>query len=461
MLSAIEIFFCYSREDDILKKELDKHLKGLKREALIKVWHDREIVPGTDWEREIDKHLNQANIILLLVSPDFMASDYCYSKEMIRAMQRHEAEEARVIPIILRPCHWKSAPFGSLQALPTDGKPVKSAYWHSLDDAFYDIVEGIRDAVETTAKNLINIAELKYPIESLGKTDDSNTYTITKVHTYRPSLDKQVSLWLQSRGGRTRELYEDKIAEFRELLHSNGLDLDSGGENAIASLCKQWASQVIEIQEISASTYNLRCSIVSSFYVYARKQRWTRTNPIELVERREDKRPNAAQPLDLEIVKNNLRLIDRSTLRGKRDYALLCTLFATGRTVSEVAYLRCGDIAIEEDHVTVTFQRCKGGKVISKTLPRTSVTAQALIDYLMAAYGNDRAIDAPVWKSYSRQHRNSKTPIAISTQAISDVCDKYLGTTKVQTTKHTVDNLTERAAKEIEKMLDLDDELAP
>ena len=143
-----EIFFCYAREDEKLRIELEKQLNILKRQGFIEFWSDREISAGTEWEREIDVHLNTAHIILLLVSPDFMVSDYCYSKEMRRAMQRHEVGEARVIPIILRPVYWRGAPFGKLQALPTDGKPVVGARWHNLDEAFYDVAEGIRKAVE-------------------------------------------------------------------------------------------------------------------------------------------------------------------------------------------------------------------------------------------------------------------------------------------------------------------------
>jgi hypothetical protein len=143
-----EIFFCYAREDEKLRIELEKQLNILKRQGFINFWHDREISAGTEWEREIDTHLNSAHIILLLVSPDFMVSDYCYSKEMTRAMERHEAGEACVIPVILRPVYWRGAPFGKLQALPTDGKPVASSHWHNLDEAFYDVAEGIRKAVE-------------------------------------------------------------------------------------------------------------------------------------------------------------------------------------------------------------------------------------------------------------------------------------------------------------------------
>ena len=124
MISTIEIFCCYAREDQELLRNLQKHLMPLQRQGLITIWSDTDINAGATWEEEIDKHLNTAHIILLLVSPDFMASEYCYSKEMKQAMQRHERGEARVIPIILRPTYWKGAPFDKLQALPANARPV-------------------------------------------------------------------------------------------------------------------------------------------------------------------------------------------------------------------------------------------------------------------------------------------------------------------------------------------------
>jgi hypothetical protein len=113
----------------------------LKRQGLIETWHDRRITPGQHVDQAISAELEAADLILLLVSPDFLASEYCYDVEMQRALQRHEAGDAHVVPIILRPCDWTSAPFGRLNALPTDGKPVTK--WTDLDDAFLDISEGI------------------------------------------------------------------------------------------------------------------------------------------------------------------------------------------------------------------------------------------------------------------------------------------------------------------------------
>ena len=143
-VSPIQIFFCYAREDEILLSKLKAHLRPLQHQGLIDVWHDREISAGSEWEREIKTHLSTAQIILLLISPDFMNSDYCYGVEMKQAMERHEQGDAHVIPLILRPVYWQGSPFGKLQVLPTDAKPITSSSWHSLDDAFFDAAESIR-----------------------------------------------------------------------------------------------------------------------------------------------------------------------------------------------------------------------------------------------------------------------------------------------------------------------------
>ncbi|HWS85187.1 MAG TPA: TIR domain-containing protein [Ktedonobacteraceae bacterium] len=157
---SLKLFYCYAREDKALRDELDKHLSGLKREYHIASWSDGEIIPGTEWQKEIDTQLNTANIILLLISAHFMASDYCYGIEMKRALERHEAGTARVIPIILRPVYWENAPFSKLQVLPTDAKPVSR--WTDCDEAFWDITMGIRNAM----KELIILLKKE---ERLGK----------------------------------------------------------------------------------------------------------------------------------------------------------------------------------------------------------------------------------------------------------------------------------------------------
>ena len=141
----MKLFFSYAHKDEPLRDQLATHLSLLKRQNIITDWHDRNITAGTDWAQAIDDNLNTADIILLLISSDFLASDYCYDKEMTRAIERHHQGTARVIPIILRPCDWHSAPFGKLQALPKDAKPVTQ--WSNPDEAFTNIAQGIRTAV--------------------------------------------------------------------------------------------------------------------------------------------------------------------------------------------------------------------------------------------------------------------------------------------------------------------------
>ena len=142
----LRIFCSYSHKDEEYLNELRTWLRGLERQKLIQWWHDREIVPGWEWEEAIDKNLRSAEIILLLVTPDFMGSDYVHEKEIGKAVERHDWGEARVIPIIVRPSYWEWARFGKLQALPKDARPITT--WVNQDEAWLDVVRGIRKAVE-------------------------------------------------------------------------------------------------------------------------------------------------------------------------------------------------------------------------------------------------------------------------------------------------------------------------
>lgn len=144
---AVKVFFSYAREDEALRDQLAKHLKILERNGVITSWHDRCILPGDERDNQINSNLQTANIILLLISSDFLASDYCWDVEITKAMARHEAKEAFVIPVILRQSSWSSAPFGRLQALPKNAVPVTDVKtWPTIDDAFANIAEGIRKA---------------------------------------------------------------------------------------------------------------------------------------------------------------------------------------------------------------------------------------------------------------------------------------------------------------------------
>lgn len=143
------VFFSYSHKDEELRDRLEAHLAILKRQGAITTWHDRRITAGSEFAGSIDKAMEEAEVILLLVSSDFLASDYCYDVEMTRALERHAEGSSTVIPIILRHCDWHHAPFGNLLAAPRDGKPIVS--WPDLDEAFLDVVTKIRAALPKPA----------------------------------------------------------------------------------------------------------------------------------------------------------------------------------------------------------------------------------------------------------------------------------------------------------------------
>jgi TIR domain len=138
-------FVSYCHADEQYRAELDKHLSLLRRQELVDIWSDHRIPPGGEIEAHISAELDTADLVILLVSSDFMNSDYCYGIEMRRAMERHHAGSAIVVPIIVRPCDWTSSPLGGLKALPKDAKPLVK--WATLDDAFLDVVQSLRKLI--------------------------------------------------------------------------------------------------------------------------------------------------------------------------------------------------------------------------------------------------------------------------------------------------------------------------
>ena len=190
MQRMLQVCCCYAHEDRRFLIELKKHLKPLQQQQLIDVWYDGEISAGTEWQSQILRRLNEAQIILLLVSPAFMASEYCYGIEMQRAIERHDRGEASVIPIILRPVIWTIAPFGKLQALPTDARPVSSKFWDTKDDAYVDIARGIQKMTQELGARLQTAVSpqsatqfaLTVPTESSAASDTGGT-DIDSLHT--------------------------------------------------------------------------------------------------------------------------------------------------------------------------------------------------------------------------------------------------------------------------------------
>lgn len=152
--NPIEVFFSYSERDRDLRDKLERHLAILKRKGVIRGWHEGEIGAGEEWDKAIREHLESAKMILLLVSADFLASDFCYEVEMQKAIERHKRGEAKVIPVILDACDWEPAPFGGLRSLPNDGRVVRPVTsWSNQSEAFASIAKGIRKEVEQLTQN--------------------------------------------------------------------------------------------------------------------------------------------------------------------------------------------------------------------------------------------------------------------------------------------------------------------
>jgi hypothetical protein len=205
----LNVFYCYSRKDHDLRDDLDKHLTDLHRSGLIKAWYDGEILPGASWEKEIETHLKTAQVILLLISADFIRSDYCYSKEMVHATERHEANEARVVPILLRSVDCPNAPFNHLQRLPSDNVPVTS--WTNRDEALTNIAQGIRRVVDDLLSQhsvILNGPPVSVPSgsqPSLATHDSLQQSKQIRKMTQNPentSLDDSFLKWLDKTGTR-------------------------------------------------------------------------------------------------------------------------------------------------------------------------------------------------------------------------------------------------------------------
>lgn len=144
-----EAYVSYSHKDSKQVEQLLLHLAPLEKDGLLRLWHDKKIGPGQMWDKEIHSHLERADIFLLMLSPNYLASDFCREIDMGRALYRLEKDGARVVPIILSPCDWMRTPLGKLMALPTRGKPVSQ--WNRRADAYADVAQGVRYMLQSTA----------------------------------------------------------------------------------------------------------------------------------------------------------------------------------------------------------------------------------------------------------------------------------------------------------------------
>ena len=176
-MEPVDLFYSYAHEDEPLRDELDGHLALLRRKGVIRPWHDRGIVPGQQWDEAIDAQLSSADLILLLVSKDFLNSDYIWGKELAVAIERAERGDASVVPVLLRAVDIEDAPFAKLQGLPTDLRPVTS--WPNRDEAWTDVAKGIRRTVEGIQKRWASAPPPPAPAPSAPGASDFGTATAT------------------------------------------------------------------------------------------------------------------------------------------------------------------------------------------------------------------------------------------------------------------------------------------
>jgi len=167
---AWNVFYSHSHKDSNLRDRLGTHLAPLRHQHKIIEWYDRKIEPGANWNSEVDAKLESAHLILLLISADFLASDYCFGVEVEKALERLKHGQVKVMPILLRECLWSDSPFSRLQIIPRDAKPVTS--WSSEDAALANVASEIQAVVSG-------------PVPAATKTDSE----LSNPHQFDSSLD--------------------------------------------------------------------------------------------------------------------------------------------------------------------------------------------------------------------------------------------------------------------------------
>ena len=202
----MEAFISYCHKDEAALGRLHTHLAVLRRDGRIDSWYDREILAGEDLDAEIKHKLESSGIILLLISPDFLASDYCVDEEMRRALERNRAGEARVIPIIVEPCDWASTPLRDLKALPRDGNPISE--WANQNKAYLDVVQELRRLL--AAEDVARPAETIEP-KRPNRSSDVGASRLAELLRIGASLPKPVPVAV------LRHVFEIGIGELEDV----------------------------------------------------------------------------------------------------------------------------------------------------------------------------------------------------------------------------------------------------
>lgn len=252
------------------------------------------------------------------------------------------------------------------------------------------------------------------------------------------SVDYAVSAWLaekyaSSGSERTRDTYARELERFRRALHNGGWELTSD-RKVIRQIAQAFAEASPNEKQVQPGTHNLKLAILSSFYEYCVRNELCgiSVNPIDGVKRRKQQRYSNVLPLEVEELTQNLKDIDRTSVDGKRDYAILLLALMTGRRIAEVASLTMNDLTLSPLGITIVWRKTKGGKVMRDKLP--SVVATALLDYINSLEGHFDAAEGTIWKSLSW---NGTAGASLRPQALRKMCGRRLGTTNFHRLRHT------------------------
>lgn len=268
-----KIFMSYSHKDEALRDELEVHLSMLKRQGLVSTWHDRKILAGDEFGNEIDVNLETSDIILLLVSPYFIDSDYCYDIEMKRALKRHRSGEARVIPIVLEHCDWHPAPFGKLKAVPKDGRPVTD--YPNQHKAFMEIAMGIRKAIKESQdkKPKIDSHQSKIQPEGTKTKETKDPQRSSNLRVKKSFSDKERDDFLKESFEYIYKFFKNSLEELKdrndyidfnlELVDSQNFTVKIYKEQNQVSQCKIWKGS--EFGRTQAIMYSNSISERNSF----------------------------------------------------------------------------------------------------------------------------------------------------------------------------------------------------
>lgn len=252
MSKPVKVFISYAHKDEQYKEELTKRLKPYESRNIIEAWDDRKMLPGQDWHTEINNRLQWANVILYLVSPDFMASDYINDVELAKAMERHHTGEQRLVPIIIRPSDLSILDISKFQAVPKNAKPVTT--FNNQDEAWLDVITALSKLFSAIKEGSIELKSRANGSAAVANTpSDSVAPNATDFQTIQTLIQKS----------RLEEAIERMLvitATEKYAYHNNSVIMQSG---ALSELKRKETNFVISDEQATRTRARIRLALLS------------------------------------------------------------------------------------------------------------------------------------------------------------------------------------------------------